>query len=63
MKRVQRRVAAGGHAIPEQTIRRRFDLSAENLEKYYKSAVDEWYIVNSLEGAYQIAEWSQGTGK
>src|SRR6185295_4750225 len=34
--RVQKRVAAGGHDIPEETIRRRFDRSLEYLETRYK---------------------------
>ena len=54
--RVQRRVAAGGHGIPEATIRRRFALGLENLERYYKSAVDEWYIWDSLEGDFELQQ-------
>ena len=56
--RVRRRVAAGGHAIPETTIRRRFELGLAYLEKFYKSAVNEWYILDSLEGAYVLSEES-----
>jgi predicted ABC-type ATPase len=60
VNRVHRRVAAGGHGIPESTIRRRFSLGLENLEKYYKAAVDEWYIYESLEGSYRLAEsWNE----
>ena len=54
--RVQKRVAAGGHDIPEETIRRRFDRSLEYLETRYKPVVDEWYIWNSLEGDFQLVE-------
>lgn len=54
--RVQRRVEAGGHGIPEATIRRRFDKSATYLQKYYKPIVDEWYIWDSREGSFMLAE-------
>jgi predicted ABC-type ATPase len=47
--RVQGRVAAGGHDIPDPVIRRRFNRSLVNLEKIYKSIVDEWYVFDSFE--------------
>lgn len=56
IERVRRRVAAGGHDIPEQVIRRRFVKSLENLEMLYKPLVDDWSIWDSLEGDFQIAE-------
>jgi predicted ABC-type ATPase len=58
VERVRRRVAAGGHAIPEETIRRRFTMGLDFLDKHYKQAVDAWYIVDSLEGSYDLAERS-----
>jgi predicted ABC-type ATPase len=54
--RVARRVEAGGHGIPEETIRRRFDKSIAYFENTYKSIVDEWYIWDSREGAFVVAE-------
>jgi predicted ABC-type ATPase len=54
--RVQRRVEAGGHGIAEETIRRRFDKSSAYLESIYKSIVDKWYIWDSLEGSFRLAE-------
>ncbi len=59
IERVQRRVAAGGHDIPEDTIRRRFAMGREYLEKYYKQAVDVWYVIDSFEGTYVLADWSE----
>ena len=47
--RVWRRVATGGHAIPEEVIRRRFGRSLVMLERTYKPIVDTWYVFNSLE--------------
>jgi predicted ABC-type ATPase len=56
IERVRRRVAAGGHDIPEQVIRQRFAKSVLYLESHYKPIVDEWYIWDSLEGDFQLAE-------
>lgn len=58
VERVRRRVAAGGHPIPETTIRRRFTMGLDYLDKHYKRAVDAWYIVDSLEGSYALVESS-----
>jgi predicted ABC-type ATPase len=54
--RVRRRVAAGGHSVPEHVIRQRFTKSAAYLESHYKPVVDEWYIWDSLEGRFELAE-------
>lgn len=43
--RVRKRVAAGGHGIPEDTIRRRFGRSLKYFETIYRPTVDEWYIL------------------
>ncbi len=59
--RVRRRMEAGGHGIPEEIIRRRFDKSLACLENMYKSIVDEWYIWESLEGTFAQAESSEQT--
>lgn len=56
IERVRRRVAAGGHGIAEATIRQRFAKSAAYLESHYKTVVDEWYIWDSLEGQFRLAE-------
>lgn len=52
--RVRKRVAAGGHGIPEGTIRRRFGRSLKYFETIYRPTVDEWYIWASLEGAFSL---------
>ena len=58
--RARRRVEAGGHGIPQQTIRQRFDKSLTYFEDLYKSIVDEWYIWDSVEGAFLLTEsWDQ----
>ena len=52
--RVRKRVAAGGHGLPENTIRRRFGRSLKYFETIYRPTVDEWYIWASLEGAFSL---------
>jgi predicted ABC-type ATPase len=56
--RVRKRVAAGGHSIPETTIRRRFGRSRHYFETIYRSIVDEWYIWASLDGEFSlVSSW------
>ena len=54
LARVRRRVAAGGHGIPEETIRRRFGRSTSYFETVYRPIVDEWYIWASQEGTFAL---------
>ena len=56
IERVRKRVAEGGHGIPENVIRQRFAKSADYFERYYKAIVDEWYVWNSLEDEFRLAE-------
>ncbi len=56
--RVARRVARGGHGIPEETLRRRFGLSLGYLETVYKPIVDRWQVyASSDEGLVLLEEW------
>jgi predicted ABC-type ATPase len=58
--RVRKRVAAGGHDIPENTIRRRFRRSWSYFETIYLPIVDEWYIWASQEGRFSlIGSWDR----
>src|SRR3954447_16482021 len=47
LARVRKRVDAGGHDIPDATIRRRFAKSVNYFEKVYRPIIDEWYVWNS----------------
>jgi predicted ABC-type ATPase len=59
-QRVRKRLDAGGHGIPEDVIRRRYEKSLRYLEEIYKPLVDEWYIWDSLEAEFTLAEsWDQ----
>ncbi|MCU0546031.1 MAG: zeta toxin family protein [Oscillatoriaceae cyanobacterium Prado104] len=57
--RVARRVASGGHSIPEDVIRRRYDRGLRNLNALYLPLCDNWIIYdNSNEIAQLVAEGS-----
>lgn len=55
LTRVAKRVADGGHSVPQEIIRRRFHRSLTCLASY-KSLVNEWYVCDSLEGEFPIME-------
>ena len=44
--RVANRVRQGGHSIPEQVIRRRFDQGTRNFAIHYAPIVDRWAILD-----------------
>jgi predicted ABC-type ATPase len=50
--RVRRRVEAGGHNIPLETIERRFGKSIDYFETIYKPIVNVWYEWESREGRF-----------
>ncbi len=57
--RVARRVASGGHSIPEDVIRRRYDRGLRNLIALYLPLCDNWIIYdNSDETAQLVTEGS-----
>ncbi|MGI9311752.1 MAG: AAA family ATPase [bacterium] len=47
MVRVKSRVASGGHHIPEDVIRRRFDAGLRNFHDLYRARVDLWRLYDS----------------
>ncbi len=48
IKRVEKRVAAGGHHIPEEVIRRRYGKGIDNL-KAFVGLADNWFLLNNSE--------------
>lgn len=57
VSRVAERVAAGGHSVPEQDIRRRHGRSLRLFEQLYRPAVDLWYLYEVDEtGAHLLAD-------
>jgi len=51
IERVASRVAMGGHHVPEETIRRRFDRGLSNLFRVYLDLTDRWIIYNNSDVA------------
>ena len=47
VERVAMRVASGGHSIPEDIIRRRYERGLENLFNSYLQAADTWVLMNN----------------
>lgn len=47
VQRVAHRVEQGGHHIPEETIRKRYDLGLKNLIKHYLSLCDSAIILDN----------------
>lgn len=45
--RVAARVAQGGHSVPEEVIRRRFDNGLRQFHEVYKSIVDSWALYDN----------------
>ncbi|MEC4989592.1 MAG: zeta toxin family protein [Oscillatoria sp. PMC 1068.18] len=45
--RVHRRVENGGHNIPEETIRRRYERGRKNLTRLYLPLCDTWIVYNN----------------
>jgi predicted ABC-type ATPase len=45
--RVAARVRQGGHDVPEDAIRRRFESGLRNFERFYKPLVDSWVVYDN----------------
>jgi predicted ABC-type ATPase len=56
VERVRRRVAAGGHAVPEADVRRRFIRGLRLFAAVYRPRVDRWYHWVSDEGGLRLAD-------
>jgi predicted ABC-type ATPase len=77
VERVKRRVASGGHSIPEEAIRRRYERGRRNLIELYLPLCEEWMIFDNSESTprllgeqlsnqpplyYDRSTWNQITG-
>ena len=52
--RVEGRVKAGGHNIPEEVIRRRYYAGLRNLAELYLPLADYWKVVDNTRAAQQV---------
>lgn len=56
ISRVNQRVQLGGHAIPVETIRRRYLRGWKHLQGVYLGCVDEWAIYDGSENPPRLLE-------
>jgi predicted ABC-type ATPase len=56
VERVRERVSQGGHAIPEEAIRRRFDRGLELFSGAYRPLFDLWYHWKSDEQGLELID-------
>ena len=60
IERVDKRVRAGGHDIPEETIRRRYQMGLNYLFHEYMQTCDKWILADNSEPPFEvIAEGSK----
>jgi predicted ABC-type ATPase len=52
--RVARRVASGGHSIPEDVIRRRYERGRRNFVTLYVPLCDAWIVYDNSKERYEI---------
>ncbi|MBI4580410.1 MAG: zeta toxin family protein [Planctomycetes bacterium] len=45
--RVQSRVAQGGHSVPAEAVRRRFEAGLRNFEQVYRGLVESWAVYDN----------------
>lgn len=63
VERVQERIRVGGHSIPDEVIRRRFERGFTNLFNRYIPIVDEWILFDaSLKERAEIARFTKESG-
>ena len=64
VERVAARVRLGGHSVPEETIRRRYGRSIENLTKLYLPVATTWKVYdNNQEAPRLVAHGGVGLGE
>jgi len=63
VERVAHRVASGGHSIPEEVIRRRYERGLDNFFNAYSLAADTWVVVDNTRSPVRSIAWRRiGTG-
>lgn len=56
LQRIKQRVAAGGHNIPQEIVKRRFSRTFENFKNLYSPWADELYIIDNTNSPTEIAK-------
>lgn len=55
ISRVASRVREGGHSIPTDTIKRRFQMGIRNFAQLYRKLADDWYIIDASKAIPSIS--------
>lgn len=61
VQRVAERVRQGGHNVPEDVIRRRFDSGMRLLQEVYQPLVDQWAVYDNSGKEPMLLNWSDDT--
>ena len=59
IRRVAARVGAGGHAVPEEVIRRRYYTGLQYFFQDYAPACDKWILVDNTDSTFRLV--AEGT--
>ena len=59
--RVAERVLHGGHNIPEDVIRRRFEAGRNNFNRRYRAVVDAWALHDNAGEEPVLIEWGEAS--
>jgi predicted ABC-type ATPase len=54
IRRVAERVRAGGHHVPDDTVRRRYSRSVRNFLELYRPVVTTWQVYDNSNGARRL---------
>lgn len=57
--RVAMRVRWGGHAVPMETIRRRFVMGKRNFREVYRDICDSWMYYDNTDIIPRLIDWSE----
>lgn len=59
-ERVKQRVLEGGHNIPREVIRRRYDRGLRNFFSSYIQLLDTWVFIDNSKGAFELVAENTG---
>ena len=60
ISRIRERVLRGGHDIPEQIVRRRFDRSMRNFMAHYRQLADAWTLFDNSGKSPETVAFAKG---
>jgi predicted ABC-type ATPase len=63
LERIAARVALGGHSIPDETVRRRYTQSDQNLFDLYMPLANRWEVFDNTEISGSVSIASGGTDR